>query len=122
MVGTTDLLMGTRGEFDDCKYWVVNTDDLDLEEYTHNTIPSGTFKAQETTAKERRKLVINNSFMFDEDLVTIKTKSQISLKQGDLVEYEEEIWQVKSSQSVKITKNEQFMKRPCRVTYIQLRK
>lgn len=122
MVGTTDLLMGTRGEFDDCKYWVVDEENLDLEEYTHNTIPSGIFKAQETTAKERRKLVINNSFMFDEDLVTIKTKSQISLKQGDLVEYEEEIWQVKSSQSVKITKNEQFMKRPCRVTYIQLRK
>lgn len=122
MVGTISTLLGRRGDYDKCKYWVVDEENLDLEEYTHNTTPSGIFYAEETTAKERRKLVINNSFMFDEELVTIKTKSQISLKEGDLVEYEDEIWIVKSCQTRKISKNEQFMKRPCRVAYIQLKK
>lgn len=122
MVGTTDLLMGRRGDFDKCKYWVVDDSNLNLEEYTHNNTPSGIFYAEETTAKERRKLVVNNSFVFDEELVTIKTKSQITLKEDDLVEYEDEIWIVKSYQTRKINKNEQFMKRPCKIAYIQLKK
>ena len=122
MDGSTNLMMGRRGDFDKCNYRVVDNDNLDLSEYTHKTTPNGYFYSEEVTAQEKRKLVINNSFMFDEDLVTIKTKSQISLKEGDLVEYEEEIWMVKSCQAKKVSKNEQFMKRPCKVTYIQLKK
>lgn len=122
MDGTTNLLQGRRGAFDKCKYWVVDNDNLDLSEYTHNTEPSGIFYANELTAKEKRKLVINNSFMFNEELVTLHTKSQITLKEGDLVEYDGDIWIVKNCQSKKIGKNEQFMSRPCKENYIQLKR
>lgn len=120
MDGCVDL--GFRTEFDVCKYWVCDETNVDWQEYTYNNQPTGKFNAEETTAKERKKLIINNSFMFNEDLITLKTKSQISIKKGDLVEYEGEIWIVESSQSRKVTKSNQFLTKPPVITYIQLKR
>ena len=120
--GTIDLQLGRRGHFERCKYWVRDENNYDLSEYTYNETPSGFFYAEEVTAKDIKKLVINGIFMFDESLITIQTKGQINLKQGDLVEFENEIWIVQSCQQKKFNRNNQFMKRPSTTSYIQLKK
>lgn len=122
MDGCTNLLMGRRGHFDKCKYWVCDERNPDLSEYTYEHSPKGIFYAEETTAKERKKLVISNSFMFDEELITIKTKSQVTMKKGDLIEYEEELWIVQSFQTLKINKNNEFMRHPSTISYIQIKR
>lgn len=119
--GCINLQTGNRGHFERCKYWV-RDENRDLSEYTYNDNPSGIFYAEEVTAKDLRKLVINGTFMFDESLITLQSKGQISLKKGDLVEFENEIWIVDSCQYKKVNKNNQFMNNPARITYIQLKK
>lgn len=122
MVGSTNLLLGRRGNFERCKYWVRDEDDEDLSQYTYENEPSGIFYAEEVTSEDLRKMVVNGVFMFDESLITLQTKGSVILKKGDLVEYEEDIWIVQTSQVKKVHKNEQFMKRPSTTTYIQLKK
>lgn len=120
--GTIDTQLGRRGHFERCKYWVRDESDYDLSEYTYKQEPNGIFYAEEVTAKDIKKLVINGVFMFDESLITIQTKGQISLKQGDLIEFEGEMWIVQSCQQKKFNRNNQFMKRPSVITYIQIKK
>ncbi len=120
--GCTNLLLGRRGDFERCKYWVRNEEDEDLSEYTHKKEPSGIFYAKEITAKDLRKLVIDGVFMFDETLTTIYANGDLDLKKGDLIEFEDDIWQVVSCQSKPINKNRQFMKRPAKTNYIQIKR
>ncbi len=122
MIGSTDLLLGRRGHFNKCVYWIRDEDDEDLTEYTYNNEPSGYFYADEITSEDKRKLTINGVFMFDESLITLQTNGAISLKKGDIVKYNEDIWIVQSCQTKKMYKNEQFMKRASSVTYIQIKR
>ena len=120
--GCTSVLLGRRGTYEKCKYWIRDEDEKDLTEYVYENQPSGTFWAEEITAEDLNKLIINNSFMFDNSLITIFTKAQITLKQGDIIEFENELWMVQSCQQKRIHKNNQFMKRPNKVSYIQLKR
>ncbi len=122
MGGCTDLLLGRRGDFEKCKYWIVNDKDIDLEEFTHNTNPSGIFYAEEVSPENLRKMIINGVFMFDESLITIYTNGTITLKTGDLVLFRGDIWRVQDCQTRRVQKNLQFMKRPSMKSYIQLKK
>ena len=119
--GTINTQLGRRGHFERCRYWVRDEENYDLSEYTYENA-SGFFYAEEVTAKDIKKLVINGTFMFDESLITIQTKGQLSLKQGDLVEFEGEMWIAQSVQQKKFNRNNQFMKNPSLITYIQLKK
>lgn len=120
--GCADLLLGRRGDFERCKYWVRNEDDEDLSQYLYEIEPDGIFYAEEITPEDLRKLTINGIFMFDESLITIYTNGSISLKKGDLVEFRGDIWVVQSCQTKRVQKNLQFMKRPSTKSYIQLKK
>ena len=120
--GCVDLLLGRRGDFEKCKYWVRNEDDEDLSQYTYESAPDGTFYAEEVSTEDLRKMTINGIFMFDESLITIYTNGSISLKKGDLVGYRGDVWIVQSCQSKRIQKNLQFMKRASTKSYIQLKK
>ena len=119
--GSTNLLLGRRGNFEHCKYWVRDEDDEDLSEYVHNHQPSGQFWAEEITPEDLRKLIVNNVFMFDESLITLYSRATLKLKKGDLVQFEDKIWIVQSCQTKRYHNNNQFMKRPSTMSYIQLK-
>lgn len=121
MVGGYNIL-GRRGDFERCKYWKVDKKNRDLSEFTHEKTPDGTFYAQEITSEEKKKLVIGSGFIFDENSTTIKTNDYVDLKEGDLIEFQEEIWFVKSCQEKKVNKNRQFMKKPMKFSYIQIKR
>ena len=61
-------------------------------------------------------------FIFDENSTTIKTNDYVDLKEGDLIEFQEEIWFVKNCQEKKVNKNRQFMKKPMKFSYIQIKR
>lgn len=122
MVGGYNNLLGRRGDFDKCKYWVVDAKNVDLSEYTHENTPSGIFYAQEVTSEEKKKLIVGSGFMFDENSTTIKTNDQLELKEGDLIEFQDEIWYVKNCQQRKINKTRQFLKHPLKFSYIQIKR
>ena len=120
--GCTDLLLGRRGDFEKCQYWVRDESDESLNEYTHNHKPSGIFYAKEITAEDLHKLVINGVFMFNESLITIYANGSLKLKNGDLIKFRDEIWIVQTCQPKRVQKNVQFMKRPSVKSYIQLKR
>lgn len=122
MNGSTNLLLGRRGDFERCKYWVRDDEDSDLSQFVHENEPRGVFYAEEVTSEDLRKLIVNGVFMFDESLITLQTKGSIRLNKGDLIEYENDIWSVQSSQIKKTHKNGQYMKRPSITTYIQIKR
>lgn len=120
--GCTNTLLGRRGDFERCLYWVRNDDNTDLSEYEHNIKPSGVFYAEEVTPEDLRKMTLNGVFMFDESLITIYTKGLVNIKKGDLVKFEDELWMVASCQTKRYHNNNQFMKRPSTTSYIQLKR
>lgn len=120
--GCIDLLLGRRGDFEKCKYWVRDEEDEDLSQYVYEVSPTGSFYGTEVSPEDLRKMIVNNVFMFDESLVTIYTNGYIDLKKGDLVEFRDEIWIVQSCQSKRVRKSIQFMKNPPKRTYIQLKR
>lgn len=120
--GCNSLLLGRRGDFDKCFYWVRDENNEDLSQYEHKKEPDGIFWAEEITAEEKRKLIVGSGFMFDENLITIRTKGQISLKEGDIVNFEGEDWIVKNCQQRKYSKTQQFMNTPQKISYIQLKR
>lgn len=120
--GCIDLLLGRRGDFEKCKYWIRDEDDEDLSQYVYEVSPTGSFYGTEVSPEDLRKMIVNNVFMFDESLVTIYTNGYIDLKKGDLVEFRDEIWIVQSCQSRRVRKSIQFMKNPSKRTYIQLKR
>lgn len=122
MDGSTNLLLGRRGQFNRCEYWIRDEDDEDLSQYTYENESSGVFYAEEVTSEDLRKMIVNGVFMFDESLITLQTKGSVSLKKGDLVRYDDDIWIVQSSQVKKTHKNEQFMRRPSTSTYVQIKR
>ena len=68
------------------------------------------------------KMYASMGFIFDENSTTIKTNDYVDLKEGDLIEFQEEIWFVKSCQEKKVNKNRQFMKKPMKFSYIQIKR
>ena len=120
--GCISTLLGCRGTYEKCKYWVRDDDAKDLTEYVYENKPSGTFYAKRITAQDYKKLVINNAFMFDDSLVTLYSKGQINLKESDIVEFKGELWRVQDCQSKQIDKNTQFMSRPDYVSYIRIKR
>ena len=119
--GYTDLRLGRRGHFDRCKYWVRNDEYKDLSEYKLEK-PSGIFYAERVNAKTLQKMAVNNSFLFDESLETIKTRSAIEINAGDIVEFDEEVYIVQNVQEIYVCKNEQFMRRSAKEIYIQMKR
>lgn len=120
--GCIDLLLGRRGDFEKCKYWIRDEDDEDLSQYVYETLPTGNFWAMEVSSEDLRKMVVNGVFMFDESLITIYTNGFIDLKKGDLVKFRDEVWIVQSCQSKRVRKSVQFMNHPPKRTYIQLKR
>lgn len=120
--GCIDIKLGRRGDYDLCKYWVRDESDEDLSEFVRKTTPSGRFYCHEVTAEILQKNQLNNLFMFDASSITIRTRAAIKIKQGDAVQYNDDIWIVKDVQFVPVHKNNQFMKNPSGFTYIQLQK
>lgn len=123
MSGCTNLLVGRRGNFEKCKYWVRDEEEKELDEYVYNTVPSGVFYVKEITAEDLRKTQVNNLFMFDESLTTLFTSDSVmNLKKGDLIEYNGDVWVAQSVQIKKVAKNRQFMARPSVEVYVQVKK
>lgn len=119
--GYTDLRLGRRGHFDKCKYWVRNDEYKDLSEYKLEN-PSGTFYAERVNARTLQKMAVNNSFLFDETLETIKTLSYVNIESGNLVEFDGELYIAQNVQEIYVCKNEQYMKHSAKETYIQLKR
>lgn len=122
MDGGCSSFLGRRGLFDKCYYWERNESNVNLNEYTHNTKPSGMFYAREVNAESKSKMVVNNLFMFDNNTITIYTTASIDLKKGDLVKFRGKIWICGDCQFKNISGNTQFMNRANRECYISLKR
>ena len=118
--GYTDLRLGRRGHFIKCKCWNRDDEYKDISEYILQEQPL-IFYAERVNAQTLQKMPVNNSFLFDENAVTLKTNANIIIDVGDLVEYEEKHYVVSSVQILEVVKNQQFMKRASKETYIQLK-
>lgn len=122
MDGCVSEFTSRRTNFDKCKYWNRKDSKLSLDEYTYNNEPSGSFYAKEITAQTMQKNIIGNTFMFDQDTITLETSDVVNIASGDIVEYENDLWSVSNVQIKEIHKSKQFMKSSYRKTYIQIRK
>ena len=120
--GYTNLLMGNRGCFYRCKYWERNSQYKDLAEYKHKIEPKGVFMAKRENSTSQQKNELNNMFLYGNESIMISTKSTVDIKPNDLVEFDGEIWVVQNVQYVTKRSNEQYMKKKCRFTYIQLKR
>ena len=120
--GYTNTLVGRRGLFNRCKYWNREYAKDDFDEYVYSSKPNGYFYAEEIGSNELKKLVVNNIFQFDDNLITIRTRGRIHLKAGDKVEYYGELWIVSSVQDRFIKKNTQYMQKPMREYFIQIKR
>ena len=113
---------GRRGLFERCKYWVRDESIKDLSIYKHEKQPKGVFYANQITALNIDKGELSNVFSYDENSITIYTKSYVMMKKGDIVEFKGKLWLVMNCQVREITKNQQFMNRPNYETYIQIKR
>ena len=120
--GCSNIMLGRRGLFERCKYWVRDESVKDLSIYKHEKKPSGVFYANQVSQMNLDSKELNNVFMVDENSITLITKGFVSLKKGDIVEFKDKLWFVLNVQYAEINKNQQFMNRPSFETYIAIKR
>lgn len=119
--GCCNIYTSRRTNFEECLYWKRDDQDKDLETYTHENKSSGRFFAKEISPLAKKKLVIGGVFMFDSKTIMLETNDSVEINAGDIVKYENKLWNVSDVQELEFHKNSQFMKKVDYKTYISLR-
>ncbi len=98
-----DLFQSRRTYNSLCRWWSRNEDEqYELDKLVLNRVPSGLFWAKETASEQYQDNVVNGMFMFDRTTVVIKSPDDLTgIKSEDIVEYEGELWMVRSVQKRK---------------------
>ena len=120
--GCSNLILGRRGQFEKCNYWLRDESIKDLSVYKYQIKPKGRFYANQITPMNEDKAQLNNAFLYDTSAITLYTRNYVKLKKGDIVEFKGELWMVINCQYKETTKNQQFMSRPSIESYIQIRR
>jgi len=115
-----NIYTSRRGNFDKVWYWKRNESIKDLSKYVYETKPDGLFYAKDVSVESQDNQPINNSFLFDNQSITLYTEDSVNLEINDIVKYEDEIWRVANVQFQHIHKTHQFMKKGYNRTYIQI--
>ena len=118
---SVNLFLGKREYFDKATYWKVDSNNRDYNSLIHETKPTATFSCRELNAKTYSNSINGGMFQFSNSDIQIQTKSQIDIKQNDLVKFRENYWIVLNVQKKTIHKQEQFKKHPYYITTIALR-
>lgn len=105
-----------RDKFDVCIYWKTDKEILDAYgnkiynklDYVE-TEPSGSFYGKLYSPQYFDKNIVGNSFMFDEEIVSIITDEDLSdLKINDIIKFRNEIYRVDTISKKPKRKNNQF--------------
>lgn len=118
MTGYIDINANHRAYHNECKYWnKVQT--IDKNQLHFEKEPSGIFYAKETSVYAMDNQNIDEAFLMDSNIVTLKTEDVITLKQKDKVEYQGTKWNVLGVQKKKVRRRSQFIDKY--ITYIRIK-
>ncbi|WP_281512135.1 hypothetical protein [Mammaliicoccus vitulinus] len=115
-----DLWTSRRDTFIECEYWSQNEDEdiVNLNEIQYLKNPTGIFYAKESNAYLEDDSDINNTFLVQNNTVTLMTRDNISdLKRRDLVRYEGKMYMVTSISKVKNRNQMQYLRHNYSCTY-----
>lgn len=117
---SVNIYTSRRHNFDKVWYWKRNDAIKDLSKYVYETNPDGFFYARDVSVESQDNQPINNTFLFDNSVITLFTEDIVNIEINDIVKYEDVIWRVSNVQFQHIHKNHQFMKKGFNRTYVQL--
>lgn len=122
MVGCIDTDLGRRTHFHKCVYWKRNDSDMSLEQLTHEKAPDGRFDARQENNRTNDANIVAGMFMFDNETITLSTFDKVNIIKNDIVQFENQLWNVVNVQIVEQHKNSEYQLHPSKRTYIQLRR
>lgn len=122
-----DLWSSRRDMFIKCEYWSQDRSELDQysnSKVVYNSVPTGFFYAKEVNSYSTSNQVIAESYMVEENSITIMTRDDVSnLKRNDIIRFEETIYRVDSIEKEPIKKQRNYMSSGLSFTYyISLRR
>ena len=120
LIGSNNFL-GRRTYFEKAEYWKVDNVGTDYATLIHKKSSDGSFPCKQLNAHTFQNSVSNGMFQYSNASVQLETKSQINIRQNDLVKFKEIYWIVVNVQVRVIGRQEQFRKKPNFITTILLR-
>ena len=120
--GNVDVFLSRRTNFEECEYWLRNTN-ADPNELVYQTRRSnGIFDAKISNPETFGNDVVGGVFMFDTKNLMIETYDDISeIKPNDVVSFKGDFYMVSQIQKYPIRKNTQFHSEQQYITYLSLR-
>lgn len=137
MFDNVDIFTSRRNHFCTCYYWKKNEREIEMDanlssmvsvdretnELCYEREPDGTFEANEVSTYERGNNIISDTFLFEENSVTLKTNDNIPfLTVNDVVVHDGYVWRVTSTSRKKRKRTSQFGNECSFSTYISLKR